>query len=94
MRIHLAAASLAVIAGIFLGISLTEWCVVTLCIAGVTAAEALNSAVEALADKISPEHDPLIGKAKDVAATAVLIAAIGAAVCGALIFLPRITHLI
>ncbi len=94
MRIHLAAAMLAVIAGAYFGISITEWCVIILCIAAVTGAEALNSAVEALADKISPDHDPLIGKAKDVAATAVLIFAIGAFLCGALIFLPKIIDLI
>jgi diacylglycerol kinase len=64
-----------------------------LCIALVLALEAVNSAIEYLADKISPEQDPLIGKAKDIAAGAVLIAAIGAAIIGSLIFIPKLIAL-
>ena len=46
-RIHLVAAVVAVAAGILLEISAAEWAVVALCIGGVTAAEAINSAIEA-----------------------------------------------
>ncbi|MDE6336942.1 MAG: diacylglycerol kinase family protein [Muribaculaceae bacterium] len=89
-RIHLVAAVLAICAGIIFSISAMEWCVVVMCIGVVIAAEALNSAVEALADKISPEYDPLIGKAKDLGATAVTLLALVAAVVGCIVYLPYI----
>lgn len=89
-RIHAAAAVVAVALGIWLRISSTEWAVVALCIGGVLAAEALNSAVEALCDKVSPGFDPLIGRAKDFAAAGVLLTAFGAAAAGLLIFLPKL----
>lgn len=88
--IHLAAAVVAVTLGVLLGISRAEWCVVALCIGMVLAAEAFNSAIEALADKVCRENDPLIGRAKDLAAGGVLLAAAAAATAGAVIFLPRI----
>lgn len=93
-RIHLAAALLAIGFGFFFGISPVEWCLVIGCIGSVISAEALNSAVEAIADKVSPEYDSLIGRAKDLGATAVLILA-GVAVCiGCIIFLPKLISLI
>ena len=56
----------------------------------VWSAEALNTALEFLADAAKPEYHPLVKKAKDVAAGAVLIAALGAAVIGALVFIPAL----
>jgi diacylglycerol kinase len=50
----------------------------------------MNSAVEYLADRISREQDPLIGKAKDIAAAAVLWSSIGTFIIGLLIFLPKL----
>ena len=87
-RVHLAIALAVVLAGFLFGITATEWCLIVLCIALVFAAEALNTAIEALADATHPEQHPLIGRAKDVAAAAVLICATGSAVIGAIIFLP------
>ena len=52
------------------------------------AVELLNSALEALTDLVSPEHHPLAGQAKDLAAGAVLVTAIGAVVVGLLILGP------
>ena len=89
-RIHIFAAILVIIAGWVFEISRMEWCVILLCIAGVLAAEGFNTAIEALADRITLEKDPLIGYAKDVAAGAVLIFAIISVIIGAIIFLPRI----
>ncbi len=89
-RIHLAAMTVAIVLGFLLGISATEWCVVALCCGCVLMAEAMNSAVEAIADLVSPEFHPLIKKAKDVAAAGVLMMAIAAAVAGIVIFLPKI----
>lgn len=88
-RIHLVAALFAIIAGVLFDISATEWCVIIICIGLVISAEALNSAVEALADKITTKHDPLIGRAKDLGATAVTLLALVAVVVGLIIFLPK-----
>jgi diacylglycerol kinase (ATP) len=57
-------------------------------------AEALNTALELLADVASPEFHPLVEKAKDVAAGAVLISAIGSVIIGLLVFGPCMLKLI
>ncbi len=57
-------------------------------------AEAFNTALEALADAVHPERHEGVGRAKDVAAGGVLVAAIAAAVIGAAIFGPRILALL
>ena len=56
-------------------------------------AEAMNSAVEALADRITGDFDPIIGKAKDYGAAAVTILAVVAAVVGLIVFIPKIINL-
>jgi diacylglycerol kinase len=89
-RIHAAAAAAAISLGAHFQISRSEWAVVSLCIALVLSLEALNTAIEHLTDLVSPDYHPLAGRAKDVAAAAVLIGAIGAAVAGGLIFFPKI----
>lgn len=89
-RIHLGAMAIVTVAGFYFQISRTEWIAVTLCIAMVLSLEAVNTGIEYLTDLVSPGFHPLAGKAKDVAAAAVLIAAIGAVVVGAMIFLPKI----
>jgi diacylglycerol kinase (ATP) len=87
-QIH-AAATLAVIAlGGIVRISNTDWRWLVVAIAGVWIAEALNTALERLADAVSMEPDPAIGAAKDLAAAAVLLAAIAATLIGALVFWP------
>ena len=93
-KLHLFAAIVVCVVGYFVGLSTLEWCIVVLCISLVLAAEAFNTALEYLTDLVSPNHHPLAGKVKDVAAAAVLLTAIGAAVCGILIFLPKIIKLL
>lgn len=92
-RIHLAATLLVVGLGLWLRLPRNEWLWLTGAIGFVWSAEAFNSAIETLADRISPDHDPLIARAKDLAAGAVLAAAVAAAVIGLLIFLPRLLAL-
>ncbi len=87
--IHAVVTIIVLIAGLFFGLKVWEWCVVALCISAVLMAEAFNSAIEALADKVSHEYDPLIGKAKDLAAGAVLLMVFGAVAAGLIIFLPK-----
>lgn len=93
-RIHLAATLVVVAAGFICGISRGEWCAVVAAIGLVWTAEGLNTAIEAVVDLVSPEHHSLAGRAKDVAAGAVLCAALTAAVIGLLVFVPRLSMLI
>jgi diacylglycerol kinase (ATP) len=92
-RFHALAALVAITLGFSLRLSATEWCIVIFAITIVFVCEAFNTAIEFLTDRISLEHHPLSGKAKDVAAGAVLVAAIGAAATGAIIFAPKIWNL-
>lgn len=86
--VHLAA-TLAVIAlGVYCDITTTQWCFLVLAITLVWMAEAFNTAIEYLCDKVSPEYHELIKHTKDVAAAAVLLTATGAVVIGALVFYP------
>jgi len=91
--IHAVATTAAVGAGIALGIRREEWLAVVLAIMAVWMAEALNTAFESLCNVASPEFHPLVERAKDVAAGAVLISAIGAVVIGLLVFGPRLLGL-
>jgi diacylglycerol kinase len=93
-RIHAAATLLVVAAGALFRISAVEWALLALAVAAVWTAEALNSAVEFLVDLASPELHPLAAKAKDLAAGAVLAAAIGALVVGVLVFGPHVLKLL
>lgn len=89
-RIHVVIAAAVVAAGFYTGLSRMEWLVVILCIAFVLAMEAFNTALEYWTDLASPEYHPLAGKAKDAAAAAVLLAALGSASIGLLIFVPKL----
>lgn len=91
--IHCFAATCAVAAGIWLGLSATEWIAIVGAIGAVLAAEAINSSVEALADRVSPAYDEAIKRTKDLAAGAVLLLAIAAAIIGLIIFLPKFASL-
>jgi len=66
--------------------SAIQWVVLLLLIAIVWIAEALNTAVEYLCDRVTTEQDPLIGKSKDVAAAGVLLASVIAAAGGLVLF--------
>ncbi len=54
------------------------WALIILCIALVLAAELVNSAIEALADRLHPEMHPDIGKVKDMLAGMVLVISLAA----------------
>ena len=90
--IHLIAAILAIGLGFFFSISTTEWCFVIFAIALVFCAEAFNTSIEHLTNLVSPDYNELAGKTKDAAAAAVLFVAIGAALVGIIIFLPKIMN--
>jgi diacylglycerol kinase len=79
----------AIVVGWWLGLSPIEWGMVVFCIILVLALEAVNTAIEQLCDAVSTAYHPHIKAAKDVAAGAVLLAAIGSGIVGFIIFLPK-----
>jgi len=83
---HLVCAVLVIAVGVFLRVNLLEGCLLALCITAVVAAEMFNTAIEQLAKAVHPEQSPLIGTSLDIAAGGVLIASLGAALVGSLIF--------
>lgn len=87
-RIHFAAAVAVLALAAWLRVSRADAALLALAIGLVLAAEALNTALEALADRVAPDHHALVAKAKDVAAAGVLLAALAAAVAGLLVLGP------
>ena len=92
--IHAAATLVVVALGLILRLPASSWAWIVLAIGAVWTAEALNTAFEFLTDVASPDFHPLAEKAKDVAAGAVLLAAIAAIVIGGLVFWPVIAGLV
>ena len=94
IRIHLVIAAAAVVAAFALRISRAEWAIVIALIALIIGLELINTSIEALVDLASPASHPLAKVAKDTAAGAVLVAALGSVAAGLAIFLPRLWRLI
>ena len=92
--IHFVATVSVVAGGSFFQLSRAEWCWIVLAISIVWTAEALNTAFEFLADAASPSFHPIVRDAKDVAAGAVLVTAIGAVIIGVIIFLPHVAAML
>ena len=92
--IHATASVLVLIVGALFGLSPGEWCWLVIAIMAVWTAEALNTALEFLADVASPEFHPSVEKAKDVAAGAVLISATGSVAIALFILTPYVLRLI
>ncbi|MGG7035653.1 MAG: diacylglycerol kinase [Flavobacterium sp.] len=85
---------LMTIAGFFFGITKTEWMFQIFSIGLIMSIEGLNTAVEKIADFIHPDYHEKIGFIKDIAAGAVMFAAITAIVIGAIIYIPYLTEFI
>ncbi len=77
-------------AGLWLGLSITEWLWITAAAGIVLIVELLNTALEVLVDLVSPAIHPKAKIIKDVAAGSVLMAAVTAVLIGLIIFLPKI----
>ena len=88
--VHIALAGLALGLSVLLRLSPAEIALVVLTIGLVLAAEAANTAVEAVCDLVSPGYHPLVRRAKDVAAAGVLIAALAAVGVAIVLFGPRL----
>lgn len=92
--VHAIATLVVIAVGLTAGLTRLEWFVLVLAIVAVWTAESLNTAFEFLCDVTSPEFHPLVEKAKDVAAGAVLITAIGATAIGLLVFAPYLSKVL
>ncbi len=88
--VHLPAAAAVVGLGFYLQVNLVEWGLLILSITAVLVAEMFNSALESLAKAVDRKHNPQLAAALDIAAAAVLTAALGASVVGALVFLKHL----
>jgi diacylglycerol kinase (ATP) len=88
-RIHLLATVVVILMGFGFHITRGEWSLLLLAMGVVWAAEGANAALEQLADRVSREQDEFIHRAKDIAAGAVLLAAIAAAAVGVLVLGPH-----
>lgn len=84
--VHLVVLAIAVALGFYFDISHTDWMLLVFAGGMVLAAEAFNTAVEIDVDLTSPTYHPYARDTKDVAAGAVLIAAVTALVIGIGIF--------
>jgi diacylglycerol kinase len=90
MLFHLAGAFGVVVLNYMLNITRTEWLFTLILIGLVWMAEVFNTAIEKLADRVTEEHDSLIGHAKDLAAGAVLIICGFAVLCALIIYFPYV----
>ena len=92
MRYHFLAAVAVLLLALALRLSALEFVLLAFAVTLVLFAELFNTAIEVLVDLVSPDYHPLAGRAKDVAAGAVLVASIGAAVMGYLAFSHYLPH--
>ena len=92
MKIHVLAMIVVIALGLFFKLNKVEWCFIIIAIASVISAELFNTAIETVVDMVSPERNPKAKLAKDIAAGAVLVVAIGSAIIGFIIFGPQIIN--
>lgn len=90
MKIHIIAALLVCLLGFFLEISRLEWVIIIICIFLVLITEIINTAIEKTVDLVTREYHYLAKIAKNMAAAAVLLAAINAIIIAFIIFGPYI----
>lgn len=91
-RIHAAITLVVIGLGIWLRLTGPQWAVLVLAMGLVWSAETVNTALEILVDLASPQVDPAAKSVKDLAAAAVLLAAIAAAAVGVLVMGPALVR--
>jgi undecaprenol kinase len=94
LRVHFIAATLALILGLVLKLSMYEWLLLTFTIFYVITLELLNTVLEAIVDLVSPDIVSYAKVAKDVSAACVLLAAFMSIIVGVVLFVPKILVLI
>jgi len=93
-RIHFIATICVVVAGLLLNLLTYEWISVVFAIGFVITMEIINSAIENIADFVSPEKHEKIKRIKDLSAAGVLVSAITALIIGLIVFLPKFSELL
>lgn len=93
IKVQVFFASLATIMGFYFQISLIEWALQFIIIGLVLIAEAVNTAIEEVADFIHPDYHEKIGLIKDIAAGAPGFAAFISLIVAGFIYAPKITSL-
>jgi len=93
IKAQLFVAIIATVLGFYFDISNIEWMIQFLAIGMVLVAEAVNTAVEEVADFIHPDYHKKIGLIKDIAAGAPSFAAFISLIIAAFIYIPKITLL-
>ncbi|WP_234032422.1 diacylglycerol kinase family protein [Lentibacillus cibarius] len=88
LKLHIAFAILVIAAGFTVRLKAAEWAVIMLAIGMVLTTELVNTVVEKMMDYLNPDTHHSVKIIKDIAAAAVLIAAVFAAAAGLFIFLP------
>lgn len=94
MKIHVIIMLLVILAGIIFKINIFEWIICIICFMAVIGGELINTSIETTVDIAMPERNEKAKLAKDVAAGAVLVLAIGSAIIGLVIFVPKIWNII
>jgi diacylglycerol kinase len=93
-KIHLLVALFVLLLGFLFQLFWYEWALILFAIGLVFAMEAANTAIEFLVDLVSPQYNEQAGKVKDLAASAVLIAALTALAIGLLVFVPKFLRIL
>jgi diacylglycerol kinase len=88
--IEVTALAVVVVVSVWLRISAVEWAIISLVIGLVLALEAVNTAIEAVVDLVSPDWHPQAKVAKDAAAGALVFAVLSSLGVAAAIFGPRL----
>lgn len=94
IKVQFWAMIIATLFGIYFKITTIEWMIQFLVIGLVLVAEALNTAVEKIADFVHPEYHKKIGFIKDIAAGAPAIAAFISLIIAGIIYLPKIIAIV
>ncbi|MFM6984521.1 MAG: diacylglycerol kinase family protein [Chitinophagaceae bacterium] len=89
-KLHLVSATLTIIMGFIAQLTMVQWCIILICIAGVLTLELVNTAIEHLVNLVSPEFNETAGKVKDISAAAVLCFSIASFIIALMIFVPRL----
>ena len=91
--VHLLATVIVTIMVVYFRIDGTELLALVIVTGGVWVAELLNTAIEQVMNMVSPERHPKVKYIKDLAAAAVLVAAMVALITAGIIFIPRLNQL-
>ncbi|MFT4645718.1 MAG: diacylglycerol kinase (ATP) [Planctomycetota bacterium] len=90
IKVQVFIAIVVTVLGVYFNISNTEWMLQFLAIGMVLVAEALNTAIEKIADFVHPDYHIKIGFIKDIAAGAPTFAGVISLIIAGFIYIPKI----